>query len=153
MVARGIHIPRHDMVLITWKTEENGRQCEDTVCLSSTRAFCPDMGEKSLSYSYRCCPIHPDDHTLLIGGHFLVDVDTLLHEDQHGHCRHEGQHRVQDDAKYVQLWRERREITTNEPSSKGWDGTVDQKVFLQKLQRDVIFDCAVMRVIMLDLRG
>lgn len=38
----------------------------------------------------------------------LVDVDTLLQIDQHGHCRHEGERRVQDDAKDVQLWRERR---------------------------------------------
>lgn len=38
----------------------------------------------------------------------LVDVDTLLQIDQHGHCCHEGKCRVQDDAKDVQLWRERR---------------------------------------------
>lgn len=68
-------------------------------------------------YSYRCCPIHPDDHTLLIGRHFSVDVDTLLYEDEHGDRRHEGEHRVQDDAKDVQLWREGREMTTNEPFS------------------------------------
>lgn len=66
-----------------------------------------------MCYSYRCSPIHPDDDTLLIGRHFPIDVDTLLDEDQHGHGRHEGEHRVQDDAKDVQVWRERRsEITT-----------------------------------------
>lgn len=58
-----------------------------------------------LFYSYRCCPIHPDDDTLLVGRHLLVDVDALLQEDQHGNGSHEGEHRVQDEAKHVKPWK------------------------------------------------
>lgn len=57
--------------------------------------------------SYRCCPIDPDDHTLLFGRHLLVDVDTFFQVDKHGHERHEGQHRVEDEAEDVQICRER----------------------------------------------
>lgn len=56
--------------------------------------------------SYRRCSIDPDDHALLIGRHLLVDVDTFLQVDQHGHERHEGEHRVQDEAKDVQICEE-----------------------------------------------
>lgn len=56
-------------------------------------------------HSYRRCAVHPDDHALLIGRHLLVDVDALLQEDQHGRRSHEGEHRVQDEAKHVQLWK------------------------------------------------
>lgn len=56
--------------------------------------------------SHRCCPIDPDDHTLLFGGQLLVDVDAFLQVDEHGHERHEGEHRVEDKAEDVQTYRE-----------------------------------------------
>lgn len=65
---------------------------------------CPGTGEITVAPSYRRRPVHPDRHALLVGGHFLVDVDALLEEDEHGHGRHEGEHRVQGDAEDVQLW-------------------------------------------------
>lgn len=55
--------------------------------------------------SHRCCPIDPDDHTLLFGWHLLVDVDAFLQVDEHGHERHEGEHRVEDEAEDVQSCR------------------------------------------------
>lgn len=60
---------------------------------------------ETLFHSYRRGAIHPDDHTLLFGRHLLVDVDALFQEDQHGHSSHEGEHRVQDEAEHVQLWK------------------------------------------------
>lgn len=53
--------------------------------------------------SYRRCPVDPNDHVLLPGWHLLVDVDTLLQVDEHGHERHEGEHGVQDEAEDVQI--------------------------------------------------
>lgn len=69
MVALGIHIPKQDMVPITWR-DGTKRKRQGTVHLTTTCAF--------RHYAYRCCTIHPDDYALLIGRHFLVDIDTLL---------------------------------------------------------------------------
>lgn len=57
--------------------------------------------------SHRCCAIDPDNRTLLFGWHLLVDVDAFLQVDQHGRQRHEGEHRVEDEAEDVQICRER----------------------------------------------
>lgn len=69
MVALGIHIPKQDMVPITW-TDGRKKERKGTVHLTTTCAF--------QRYTYRRCPIHPDYYALLIGRHFLVDINTLL---------------------------------------------------------------------------
>lgn len=69
------------------------------------------MLQSSVCLSYRRCPVHPDDRALLITGHFPIDVNTLLKIYKHGYQGHEGEEGVQQDAKLVQLWKERQ---TNE---------------------------------------
>lgn len=80
------------------------------------------------NWSHRRCPIHPDDDALLIRRHFPVDVDTLLDEDQHGHRRHEGEDGVEDDAKDVQVWRQRKGNDVRLSSLQISAGTLDPKV-------------------------
>lgn len=108
MVALGIHIPRQDMVAITWKTQRK----QVNIIWGCMTCTCTCACELEKPASYRCCPINPDDNTLLVGWHFSVDVDTFLYEDKHGHRCHESEYGVQDDAKDIQLWRERGRIKT-----------------------------------------
>lgn len=55
-------------------------------------------------FTHWCCSVHPDDDTLLVGGNFPVDVNTLLDVEQHGHQGHEGEDGVEDDPKKIQLY-------------------------------------------------
>lgn len=97
MTALGIHMPKQDMVAMTWN-RDSIKNIAKHHKIGAQTSFRTDL------FTYRGCPIYPNQGGLLGVGQFSINKDAQLQVEQQGGAGHEREYGVQANLKAIQPW-------------------------------------------------